>query len=193
MTAAAVAAAASTLAASAALAGRQARAAPCAAAAAQRPAAASAACMFSSARSAGRQPGAAGEVRQRRPLQPSCAAGSGAAGATLGSRLGGSLGARGAPSSSSSGGARGGGSGGRRTRRTPSLVVTAVSVPLGGLPGPLYLAGESFDRSKLQSGSSFLQFPGREEGAALRSTPPLVRCASRPFRLCASPASCCVG
>ena len=74
--------------------------------------------------------------------------------------------------SSSGGGARGAGTSGRRAS---ALVVTAVSVPLGGLPGPLYLAGESFDRSKLQSGSSFLQFPGREDGAALRATPPLVR------------------
>lgn len=112
--------------------------------------------------------------QRRRPVQPSCAASSGSAGASHGPRLVGSLGARGAPSSSSGGG-RGGGTGGRRTRRAATLVVTAVSVPLGGLPGPLYLSGESFDRSKLQSGSSFLQFPGREEEAALRATPPLVR------------------
>lgn len=131
--------------------------------------------------------------QQRRPLQASCAAGSKAAGAPHGPALVGSLGARGAPSSSSGGGARGGGTGGRRSRRTRSLLVTAVSVPLGGLPGPLYLAGESFDRSKLQSGSSFLQFPGREEGAALRATPPLVRCAAAPILACSAGAGWCAG
>ena len=182
LAAAAVGAAGGTLAAGPALAARP-RAAPCPAGAPRPAAACSTACMLHGARSGGRQPAAAGQVRQRRLSQRPCAAQGSAAGAARAPRLAGSLGAR-TSGSSSSGSARGGGGGGRRRgRRSSALAVSAVAVPLGGLPGPLYLAGESFDRSKLQSGTSFLQFPGREEGASLRATPPLVRCVPA-CRLC---------